>query len=59
MQENENDNIVYSIYISRELKNEVEQMALISERRTGQMMRHLLNIGLEEYKKRELEKFND
>jgi len=59
MAENENDNIVYSIYISRELKNEVEQLALISERRTGQLIRHLINIGLEEYKKRELDKFQD
>jgi metal-responsive CopG/Arc/MetJ family transcriptional regulator len=42
-----------------ELRNEIDNLAKASERNRSQMMRHLLNIGLEEYKKRELEKFND
>jgi hypothetical protein len=51
--------VIFTVYAPLELKLEIEQLAKESERTTNGMVSHLLDLGVEEYKKRELEKFND
>ena len=51
--------VVFTVYAPLELKLEIEQLAKESERTTNGLVSHILELGVEEYKKRELEKFND
>jgi len=51
--------VVFTVYTPLELKLEMAQLAKESGRTDNAMVNHILTLGLEEYKKRELEKFQD